>query len=129
MRSSDWSSDVCSSDLVVGGDDEGALPADHVVAVVGCDRAVFVEDGEAVDGDTLQHREVAQAVRRGALVGAAVAGDVDHLAPAVVAVARQLGQGELDGRSEEHTSELQSLMRISYAVFCLKTKTHTPQAQ
>src|SRR3546814_10691836 len=30
-------------------------------------------------------------------------------------------------RSEEHTSELQSLMRISYAVFCLKKKTHTPQ--
>src|SRR3546814_4374222 len=29
----------------------------------------------------------------------------------------------LDGRSEEHTSELQSLMRISYAVFCLKKKT------
>src|SRR3546814_10869399 len=28
-----------------------------------------------------------------------------------------------DSRSEEHTSELQSLMRISYAVFCLKTKT------
>src|SRR3546814_6185691 len=30
-----------------------------------------------------------------------------------------------DGRSEEHTSELQSLMRISYAVFCLKKKTRT----
>src|SRR3546814_5280130 len=30
-----------------------------------------------------------------------------------------------DPRSEEHTSELQSLMRISYAVFCLKKKTHT----
>src|SRR3546814_8942684 len=30
-------------------------------------------------------------------------------------------------RSEEHTSELQSLMRISYAVFCLKKKTHTTQ--
>src|SRR3546814_3680631 len=30
------------------------------------------------------------------------------------------------GRSEEHTSELQSLMRISYAVFCLKKKTNTP---
>src|SRR3546814_10573225 len=30
------------------------------------------------------------------------------------------------GRSEEHTSELQSLMRISYAVFCLKKKNHTP---
>src|SRR3546814_6754254 len=32
------------------------------------------------------------------------------------------GRDSLDGRSEEHTSELQSLMRISYAVFCLKTK-------
>src|SRR3546814_3954542 len=31
---------------------------------------------------------------------------------------------EVDGRSEEHTSELQSLMRISYAVFCLKKKKH-----
>src|SRR3546814_4300738 len=31
---------------------------------------------------------------------------------------------ELNGKSEEHTSELQSLMRISYAVFCLKKKTH-----
>src|SRR3546814_2115930 len=34
------------------------------------------------------------------------------------------GQPVADGRSEEHTSELQSLMRISYAVFCLKKKTH-----
>src|SRR3546814_7816557 len=34
---------------------------------------------------------------------------------------------ELPGRSDEHTSELQSLMRISYAVFCLKKKTDTPQ--
>src|SRR3546814_4071621 len=33
----------------------------------------------------------------------------------------RLGEGD---RSEEHTSELQSLMRISYAVFCLKTKTN-----
>src|SRR3546814_10629078 len=34
-------------------------------------------------------------------------------------------RGRRLGRSEEHTSELQSLMRISYAVFCLKKKTHT----
>src|SRR3546814_10821636 len=34
-------------------------------------------------------------------------------------------RSKTDGRSEEHTSELQSLMRISYAVFCLKKKTHT----
>src|SRR3546814_5300513 len=32
-------------------------------------------------------------------------------------------------RSEEHTSELQSLMRISYAVFCLKKKTNTQQSE
>src|SRR3546814_4445810 len=39
---------------------------------------------------------------------------------------RQAGHGpqQLGGRSEEHTSELQSLMRISYAVFCLKKKNH-----
>src|SRR3546814_1771528 len=35
------------------------------------------------------------------------------------------GEGEILGRSEEHTSELQSLMRISYAVFCLKKKKTT----
>src|SRR3546814_6254574 len=39
-----------------------------------------------------------------------------------VAVRQQLAQARLHGRSEEHTSELQSLMRISYAVFCLKKK-------
>src|SRR3546814_6548250 len=36
--------------------------------------------------------------------------------------ARSLRGAGVDGRSEEHTSELQSLMRISYAVFCLKKK-------
>src|SRR3546814_4349899 len=41
--------------------------------------------------------------------------EVDRLARALV--------GDRDMRSEEHTSELQSLMRISYAVFCLKKKT------
>src|SRR3546814_10420012 len=38
---------------------------------------------------------------------------------------RALDDDPLAERSEEHTSELQSLMRISYAVFCLKKKTHT----
>src|SRR3546814_1569588 len=56
--------------------------------------------------------------------------------PAIVAAARRNGRVLFDarqppplavgnGRSEEHTSELQSLMRISYAVFCLKKKTDT----
>src|SRR3546814_4953799 len=38
---------------------------------------------------------------------------------------RSHGRGDPGCRSEEHTSELQSLMRISYAVFCLKKKTKT----
>src|SRR3546814_4481003 len=37
--------------------------------------------------------------------------------------AKKIGLGKVSARSEEHTSELQSLMRISYAVFCLKKKT------
>src|SRR3546814_985113 len=41
-----------------------------------------------------------------------------------VAEARSARTHRCDGRSEEHTSELQSLMRISYAVFCLKKKTY-----
>src|SRR3546814_7648013 len=40
---------------------------------------------------------------------------------------KALSDGEAALRSEEHTSELQSLMRISYAVFCLKKKTHDNQ--
>src|SRR3546814_5501471 len=50
-------------------------------------------------------------VRRGALASSMTAtGTIDF--------------NQRDIRSEEHTSELQSLMRISYAVFCLKKKTH-----
>src|SRR3546814_5672473 len=46
-----------------------------------------------------------------------------QFAPALVEVGRQFASLiELNDRSEEHTSELQSLMRISYAVFCLKKK-------
>src|SRR3546814_3015744 len=51
------------------------------------------------------------------------AGRISALGQEVRACA--LGQASA-ARSEEHTSELQSLMRISYAVFCLKQKTHTP---
>src|SRR3546814_5393756 len=43
--------------------------------------------------------------------------------PLIAAAAADRLQGMMGVRSEEHTSELQSLMRISYAVFCLKTTT------
>src|SRR3546814_9496430 len=42
--------------------------------------------------------------------------------PSVDGTDRERGAPDSTGRSEEHTSELQSLMRISYAVFCLKNK-------
>src|SRR3546814_94698 len=48
---------------------------------------------------------------------------LDEASPA----ARKCDQRPIDARSEEHTSELQSLMRISYAVFCLKKKTKLKQ--
>src|SRR3546814_1830278 len=50
--------------------------------------------------------------------------DIDDPARLVARLTAQ-ARGEEPQRSEEHTSELQSLMRISYAVFCLKKKTRT----
>src|SRR3546814_9886492 len=51
---------------------------------------------------------------------------VEHAAGALGEILDQPADRHLgEGRSEEHTSELQSLMRISYAVFCLKKKTKT----
>src|SRR3546814_6346152 len=54
--------------------------------------------------------------------------DVDHFAPVLEAMVKRVPILE-SARSEEHTSELQSLMRISYAVFCLKKQKKTHQAQ
>src|SRR3546814_9128172 len=103
MRISDWSSDVCSSDLA--GRPRRRRPSDER----SWPRAERVETGglpfrrDACLGQ-LAHR------------GADPVGDLLQLASIEVV--------DVDGdvRSEEHTSELQSLMRISYAVFCLKKK-------
>src|SRR3546814_8972576 len=117
MRISDWSSDVCSSDLegchldarlparpLLGqhelpagevaarlGQQHGRLQGKHLVAVEILVQAVVVAG------------IVAQQQRRRPLLSGAMA---------------------TPKRSEEHTSELQSLMRTSYAVFCLKKKTN-----
>src|SRR3546814_9365525 len=53
---------------------------------------------------------------------AEIAARKDMTAPAVLRVNPDVDAGTHAKRSEEHTSELQSLMRISYAVFCLKKK-------
>src|SRR3546814_2792753 len=49
------------------------------------------------------------------------------LAPPEMKIATESSGVEVHARSEEHTSELQSLMRISYAVFCLKKKKQKPK--
>src|SRR3546814_8244979 len=101
MRISDWSSDVCSSDLL----------ADHLAA--GADD---IADLRLVD----LHRFDARSIVR--QLGAGFAQRLRHFAEDVrAAFLRLVQRGLEDLRSEEHTSELQSLMRISYAVFCLKT--------
>src|SRR3546814_6733253 len=106
MRISDWSSDVCSSDLA--GRQGRAGSAD--VPRVGAGERVRVERRQAVG--------VALPAPRGA--------PVDRFAdlPAAGGLHGAIAAVELQARSEEHTSELQSLMRISYAVFCLKKKKH-----
>src|SRR3546814_1943643 len=106
MRISDWSSDVCSSDLHDAGFGAARLPV-PVVRV----------DQRSVGRPFGLHDD------RRAAVGAALR----EQPPAQRRISRHLEQlgarvEQQDMRSEEHTSELQSLMRTSYAVFCLKKK-------
>src|SRR3546814_1717661 len=100
MRISDWSSDVCSSDL--GADDERhqwrrACRQQH------------------------RHPGIHDPAGRCAEFFRSAALRCRNLSHAEEGVAQP------QARSEEHTSELQSLMRISYAVFCLKKKNRLAQ--
>src|SRR3546814_6013310 len=98
MRISDWSSDVCSSDLHIGASPDGGS-------------SYFVARSMG-----LKHQmELALLGERFDANRARELGLVNRVVPRAQLAA------ETD-RSEEHTSELQSLMRISYAVFCLKQK-------
>src|SRR3546814_1807709 len=98
MRISDWSSDVCSSDLE---DAKKRLRAD---------RPDFLHDGS--------NRGAEKASRFAGSASSSREPKSRVLSP-IVAFSKASCK---NGRSEEHTSELQSLMRISYAVFCLKKK-------
>src|SRR3546814_9260018 len=97
--------------------------------------AVHLDDAHRADGRHCPDAAGA-AVVRARLSALDHADAPDHLDPAragmgkgepAVAPAAVLQPGRRRGRSEEHTSELQSLMRISYAVFCLKKKTNRQQ--
>src|SRR3546814_2362898 len=117
MRISDWSSDVCSSDLVDRRDHR-----DQVAYLVRMQRRIAQREraalADAEQVDRVQVVRVAQVVD-----GAAEeAFDVVLQGEEPVGAVGVAPVDDVDIRSEEHTSELQSLMRISYAVFCLKKK-------
>src|SRR3546814_4491966 len=116
-RISDWSSDVCSSDLVELGI---AAPIGKLAALV-----LVVERGVHPSPHQLgEDVEKGLADRSGEgeiRFEIAIQMIVEDAAHATMHLA--VGDVEIIVRSEEHTSELQSLMRISYAVFCLKKKT------
>src|SRR3546814_1742867 len=125
MRISDWSSDVCSSDLRT----DCAGRAVHKDAPPRLKAAVLEQSlprGEARDWQARGHREVDVARQRREVAC------LDGYRLRQGAVAMPVGEAEHSlsyrqsrravARSEEHTSELQSLMRNSYAVFCLKQK-------
>src|SRR3546814_5207461 len=100
MRISDWSSDVCSSDL-------------KFASAWNPDRSTDRRNGQRI-------------IRRTATqCGAEPLGaDVQRVAEGGRREVSSARLPQFLQRSEEHTSELQSLMRISYAVFCLKKKNH-----
>src|SRR3546814_5614230 len=117
MRISDWSSDVCSSDLFLRADDVGVRLADRVDEQV----TAFRPYVRAVVGRGPADIEAHHLERRGIVCGEGGRGEREQRDPG--------GERKADHwilplirRSEEHTSELQSIMRISYAVFCLKKK-------
>src|SRR3546814_6858774 len=113
MRISDWSSDVCSSDL-----DSDAVPGGPFGVLVLAEAAIdemALRPAAIALPEPVEHRPDEPAVRAGRH-----GRDVDH-----DLAARHRADLAVVGRSEEHTSELQSLMRISYAVFCLKKKKNT----
>src|SRR3546814_3213906 len=123
---SDWSSDVCSSDLRTGAGrpDRPARAGGSFRACTqsGVDRDA-VQPAAARHRPALRHRRRAPRRRAGGgrqHLPVAGAADADHRLRR-----RRGGAFDHQVRSEEHTSELQSLMRISYAVFCLKKKTTT----
>src|SRR3546814_9779340 len=125
MRISDWSSDVCSSDLFAvrraldRGLSLGYLDA-QLRLRFGDDQpnAVKTIIDTSRDPVTLERLRTELDAMAPQLVGR----DGDGDGSLWTGLRRELG--EL--RSEEHTSELQSLMRISYAVFCLKKKNELP---
>src|SRR3546814_1079873 len=96
MRISDWSSDVCSSDLQIAARKLGQVSALHSLP----ENVIAHRSKKPLESVVPTERSMKWNSNR---------------------EASRMDRANMQ-RSEEHTSELQSLMRISYAVFCLKKK-------
>src|SRR3546814_1199972 len=121
MRISDWSSDVCSSDL----------SPSHTHAKSAFIYAYVISgaiESKVNDGETRIYRageswsEPPDAIH-------SISRNASKAEPAKLLAVFVLDTNDNPLRSEEHTSELQSLMRISYAVFCLKKKKNLQKQQ
>src|SRR3546814_7588723 len=135
MRISDWSSDVCSSDL------------EHIGDIVGPCPAHPLRRGHAHQAKARQFVKQLQRIATGRLISCRIGTNAllreganhitngrlgfseEHKPTSLISTVQYIASsgvccqfGDERRRSEEHTSELQSLMRISYAVFCLKKK-------
>src|SRR3546814_3269933 len=118
MRISDWSSDVCSSDLVSGNSGRSARSSSQVNSDGVGKRRLAAMPRFCASQACSQRRRVGCGIRivSGHSGASSATGSATRAARWRASSSRRL----LETRSEEHTSELQSLMRISYAVFCLK---------
>src|SRR3546814_8096391 len=114
MRISDWSSDVCSSDLGNNIYKETAASGQPQVGAAGLEGRGPIRQGALEGSNVNVVEELVDMIetQRAYEVNSKMISATDEML--------QYGNQKL--RSEEHTSELQSLMRISYAVFCLKKK-------
>src|SRR3546814_1013147 len=125
MRISDWSSDVCSSDLA-------QAQAMRVIVETQVNRigqwlqqlGVTTMPGDLGPEDfkSLAQQAMSSLGRVTAAVGIMVGAVTSGVMMLVLAIFIAIEPKIYERRSEEHTSELQSLMRISSAVFCLKNK-------
>src|SRR3546814_2957430 len=130
MRISDWSSDVCSSDLLVidktGTLTEGKPSVTCIVVGEGWDESELLRLAAGVE--RASEHPLGQAIVAAAEARKLALPEVSSFDSPTGKGAVGTASGYIGARSEEHTSELQSLMRNAYAVFCLKKKTAHQQA-
>src|SRR3546814_4155431 len=110
MRISDWSSDVCSSDLVL------ARPEPCLITILRAGNGLLDGMLDLIPSASVGH----VGLYRDPVTLEAI--EYYYKVPKDMGQRLTIVVDPMLARSEEHTSELQSLMRISYAVFCLKKK-------